>query len=542
MIFKIILFIFSFNFLAYSQNVFFSDQTKEQNINFKHYNGETGEKFYTESVGAGCCVLDYNNDGYVDIFFVQGNSHKSKIESMETSNILFQNNNKDFINVTDDAGLINYDYGIGCAIADYNNDGFDDIFVSNYGTDILYKNLGNGKFKDVTEISGIKNNLWSSSATFFDYDKDGFLDLYITNYVDFNINENPWCGDEKNNKRRYCDPDVFEGLPDVLYKNNGDGTFLDVSNISNISKSSGKGLGVVASDFDDKVMNHMFINNGDGTFIEEGLFLGVGFNENGKAEAGMGVDVGDYNSDGWFDLFVTNFSGESNTLYKNEKNGFFSDVTFATGLGQPSLDLLSWGTKFIDLDLDGDLDIFTVNGHINENVKYFSSNYFYKQPKQIFINLGDGKFVDNSKKYGLAIGKKEVSRGAAFADIDNDGDSDIIISNNNSFATLIINENKNKNNWIGLILEGKSINKDAIGAKIKVNSETKNQYFFVNPGSSYLSSNDKRVQIGLGLDSKINYIEINWLNNKEPEIFINFDLNNYYKLTEGGKKEKIVIK
>ena len=553
MIFKIILFIFSFNFLAYSQNVFFSDQTKEQNINFKHYNGETGEKFYTESVGAGCCVLDYNNDGYVDIFFVQGNSHKSKIESMETSNILFQNNNKDFINVTDDAGLINYDYGIGCAIADYNNDGFDDIFVSNYGTDILYKNLGNGKFKDVTEISGIKNNLWSSSATFFDYDKDGFLDLYITNYVDFNINQNPWCGDEKNNKRRYCDPDVFEGLPDVLYKNNGDGTFLDVSNISNISKSAGKGLGVVTSDFDndndldiyvanDKVMNHMFINNGDGTFIEEGLFLGVGFNENGKAEAGMGVDVGDYNSDGWFDLFVTNFSGESNTLYKNEKNGFFSDVTFATGLGQPSLDLLSWGTKFIDLDLDGDLDIFTVNGHINENVKYFSSNYFYKQPKQIFINLGDGKFVDNSKKYGLVIGKKEVSRGAAFADIDNDGDSDIIISNNNSFATLIINENKNKNNWIGLILEGKSINKDAIGAKIKVNSETKNQYFFVNPGSSYLSSNDKRVQIGLGLDSKINYIEINWLNNKEPEIFINFDLNNYYKLTEGGKKEKILIK
>ena len=179
MIFKIILFIFSFNFIAFSQNVFFSDQTKEQNINFKHYNGETGEKFYTESVGAGCCVLDYNNDGYVDIFFVQGNSHKSKIESMETSNILFQNNNKDFINVTDDAGLINYDYGIGCAIADYNNDGFDDIFVSNYGTDILYKNLGNGKFKDVTEISGIKNNLWSSSATFFDYDKDGFLDYIL---------------------------------------------------------------------------------------------------------------------------------------------------------------------------------------------------------------------------------------------------------------------------------------------------------------------------------------------------------------------------
>jgi len=559
MIYKTISIIFLLKFLIhyniYSQSIYFEDKTKEMNINFKHYNGESGKKYYTESVGAGCCIIDYNNDNYMDIFFVQGNDHKSELElnSSNRSNILYRNDKKEFIDVTKEVGLINNDYGIGCTVADYDNDGYQDIFVTNFGNDILYKNLGNGKFQDVTQLSGISNNLWSSSSTFFDYDQDGFLDLYITNYVDFNINENPWCGDEQNNERKYCDPDIFDGIPDVLYKNNGDGTFSDVSFESNISKHTGKGLGVVTADFDndndldiyvanDKVMNHMFINNGRGVFTEEALFMGVGFNENGKAEAGMGVDVGDYNNDGWFDLFVTNFSGESNTLYRNEKNGFFTDVTFSSGLGQPSLDLLSWGTKFVDLDLDGDLDIFVVNGHINENIKYFSSNYYYNQPKQIFINQGNGKFLDKSDEIGGAIKKKEVSRGAAFSDFDNDGDIDVVISNNNGLATLIFNNVKNKNNWIGLHLEGTLTSKDAIGAKIKVSSTTKTQYFYLNGASSYLSSNDKRIQVGLGLDSKLNYLEIDWLNNNKPEIYKNFDLNNYYKIIEGGEKYKISFK
>jgi hypothetical protein len=302
---------------------------------------------------------------------------------------------------------------------------------------------------------------------------------------------------------------------------------------------------VVPADFDndgdmdiyvanDKVMNYLFINDGSGTFMEDALFAGVGFNENGQAEAGMGVDFGDYNRDGWFDLFVTNFSGESNTLYRNDQNGFLTDVTFAAGLGQPSLEVLGFGTKFVDIDLDGWLDIFVVNGHVIDNIEIFNPDYTHAQRKQVFISRGDGTFVEKTDEIGGDLLVPTVSRGAAFGDIDNDGDTDVVISNNGGQASLFINEGIPRNNWIGLQLEGRLYNRDAIGARVTVKSVGGTQIATVNPAASYLASNDKRLLFGLGGDKKVEEITIKWPGGGVDRIE-DVEVNRYYHVQPGGK-------
>jgi len=389
------------------------------------------------------------------------------------------------------------------------------------------------------------NDEWGSSAVFFDMDNDGWLDLYVTNYVEFITDKNPWCGDRQSGKRAYCDPDIFKGVPDKLFQNMGNGTFQDISKEIGISNQQGKGLGVVPGDIDgdgdmdlyvanDKVMNHLYINDGQGGFSEDALFAGVGYNENGRAEAGMGVDFSDVNQDGWLDLFVTNFSGESNTLYINDKLGFFVDQTFLAGLGQPSLNYLGFGTKFIDLNYDGYQDIFVANGHVIDNIQYFNKDYSHAQEKQIFLGDGSASFTEVSSDEIGDAKTPSVGRGAAFGDLDNDGDIDIVISNNNGPANLLIRSGKPNLNWIGFELVGRQSNREGIGSRIEIESNGDKQTQFVSMGGSYLSSNDKRVLFGLNKNQLIDRLTIQWPSGLLA-VFENIEANHYYIIEEGGK-------
>ena len=536
---------------GWTQPLVFKDVADNQLLNFVHDHGGTGEYYYIESMGSGVCLFDYDNDGDLDAYFLQGASLPGGDKEITLENKLYRNEGKIWIDVTEKAGVGDQNYGIGCACADYDNDGDTDLYVTNYGPDVFYHNNGDGTFIDVTLKVGIDNPHWATSAAFFDSDNDGWLDLYVTNYVDFSIENNPWCVGPvqvpKNGSlfiRSYCDPDYFEGVEDMFYHNDGQGNFSDWSVRSGINKARGKGLGVVPGDIDndgdmdiyvanDKVMNLLFINDGLGHFTEKALFTGVGFNENGRAEAGMGVDFGDVNRDGWPDLFVTNFSGETNTLYLNEKNGFLVDATFRTGLGHPSIHLLGFGTKFVDLDLDGWLDIFVVNGHVIDNIQLFNQDYQHAQQKQIFINQGNGIFLDKSESIGGDLLEPMVGRGAAFGDIDNDGDIDIAISNNNGKANLLLNEGKPKGHWIGFKLEGKTCNREAIGSKLKITTDSGFQVAWVNPAASYLASNDLRVLFGLGPDEMVTSLEVQWPGFGK-DLFENLTCNSYYRIVQGG--------
>ncbi|MBC8345519.1 MAG: CRTAC1 family protein [Candidatus Marinimicrobia bacterium] len=524
------------------QDLSFIDVAKNTGLHFTHDHGGNGEKFYVETMGSGVCLVDYDNDGDLDIYFTQGAPLPGWDGSRQLTNKLYQNNHGKWIDVTAEAGVGDPSYSIGCACSDVDNDGDTDLYVTNFGTDILYINNGDGTFLNGSKSSGIANQFWSSSAAFFDGDNDGWLDLYVTNYVEYSIDKNPWCGEQRSGHRAYCDPDIFKGLPDQYFHNNGDGTFTDWTQRVGIGNDQGKGLGVVPGDYDndgdmdlyvanDKVMNLLYVNNGNGEFQEEALFSGIGFNENGRAEAGMGVDFGDINGDGWLDLFVTNFSGESNTLYMNDKNGSFTDKTFSAGLGQPSLDLLGFGTKFVDLNLDGWLDIFIANGHVIDNIALFNKDYSHAQRKQIFINQTDGTFKEN--KSAKELNKKSVARGAAFGDIDNDGDIDIVISNNNGVANLLINKSKLGNNWINIELEGVTCNRDAIGAKLELKTKSGIQTAWLNPAASYLSSNDKRVVFGIGKDIKIKSLIIYWPDGRN-ETYDSLKINSFYTIRQGG--------
>ncbi len=528
--------------LSFGQSYIYNDLAELEGLDFNHDHGGIGQKYYVETMGSGVCLLDYDNDNDLDIYFCQGAPLPGWNEDEILENKLFRNDNGLWVDVTENTGVGDNSYSIGCACGDVDNDGDTDLYVTNFGADILYINQGNGTFTDMTTEMGINSPKWGSSATFFDGDNDGWLDLYVTNYVEFSLDKNPWCGEHISGLRAYCDPDVFRGISDDFYHNNGDGTFMNWSERSGISKNSGKGLGVVPGDVDedgdldiyvanDKVMNLLYINDGSAHFEESALFNGVGFNENGKAEAGMGVDFGDVDQNGRLDLFVTNFSGESNTLYLNDGNGAFTDKTFSAGLGQPSLDVLGFGTKFMDIDLDGWLDLFVVNGHVIDNINHFNSAYTHAQRKQIFVNDQDGTFTEIHKGKTGDVAIPSVGRGAAFGDIDNDGDLDCVISNNNGPANLLIKEGRPVNNWIGFELVGSSVNKDAIGSMVTVSSELGTQLAYVNPGASYLSSNDKRIVFGLGKDEKIHSISIKW-SDSENQTLSSLNINQYHRIVQ----------
>jgi len=509
----------------------FTDVTQAVGIDFQHENSATSNKYLIETMGGGVALLDYDNDGRLDIFFTNGakiddpmpsGKMPDKSDRKFWNRLYHQNADGTFTDVTEKAGLTgaqqNY-YAMGVAVGDYDNDGFEDIYVTGYGGNTLYHNNGNGTFTDVTKAAGVAAGGWSASAGFFDYDNDGKLDIFVTRYLDWSFKTNRYCGEQKPGYRAYCHPDNYDGVTNILYHNNGDGTFTDVSQKAGIANPSGKGLGVTFADYDgdgftdifvanDSVQCFLYHNNGNGTFSEVGLLAGVGYNEDGKAFAGMGADFSDFDNDGRPDVVVTDLSNERYMLFRNNGDGTFRDVTNASGVGAATLAFSGWSTHLFDFDNDGWKDIFVAQGHVMDTIQLTAPNLKYLQPPLLLRNEG-GHF--KRVILGSAFQTEWAGRGAAFGDIDNDGDIDVVMSNVGQKATVLRNDGGNRNNWLGITTIGKKSNRDGIGSRVKVVSASGlTQYFTVNTAVGYQSASDKRLIVGLGADSTAKLVEIRW--------------------------------
>ena len=502
----------------------FVDVTQEAGIHWKHVDGRSGQKYFMETLGSGAAFFDYDADGDADLYFVNGAPLPGYDAEEIPTNCLYRNNGDGtFTDVTEIAGVGDTGYGHGCAVGDYNNDGHLDLYVTNYGTNRLYRNNGDGTFTDVAETAGVTEPRWSSSCAFADYDRDGNLDLYVVNYIVFDIDVNPWCGLKEKGIRAYCEPDNFTAQSDTLYRNNGDGTFTDVTKSAGIYNTTGKGLGVVWGDYNndgtpdiyvanDSTENLFYHNNGDGTFEEIGFMVGVALSEDGAAENGMGTAFGDWNNDGWFDLTVTNYADQTNTLYHNDADGFFTDATATTKTAQITYPYLGWATAFIDYNNDGYQDLFVANGHLHENLAELGQEGTYGQRNLIFKNNHDGTFTEFSENLGEGMKLEDVSRGATFADYDLDGDIDIVVTNSNAPPRLLRNDGGNQKNWLQIRLVSTNASTDAIGARVKVITGELTQTREVRSGDGYLSQRDLTLHFGIGDYEKVDSIAIRWQN------------------------------
>ena len=512
-------------------DVQFRDITEQSKVNFKQENSATSNKYLIETMGGGVALFDYDNDGRLDIFLTNGalladpmpdGAVPDKSDKKFWNGLYHQNADGTFTDVTERAGLTGMPqgyYSMGVAVGDYDNDGFEDLYLTGYGGNILYHNNGNGTFTDVTEKAGVKAGGWSASAGFFDYDNDGKLDLFVTRYVNWTFKTNRYCGEKRPGFRAYCHPDNYDGLTNVLYHNNGDGTFTNVSEKAGIANPHGKGLGVSFADYDgdgftdifvanDSVQCFLYHNNGNGTFTETGLLAGVGYNEDGKTFAGMGIDFSDYDNDGRPDIVVTDLSNERYMLFHNSGDGTFRDVTNSSGMGSATLAFSGWSTHLFDYDNDGWKDLFVAQSHVMDTIEKTSPNLRYLEPPLLLRNVS-GHF--STVLAGEVFQREWAGRGAAFGDIDNDGDIDIVVNNLGQKAYVLRNDGGNRNNWIGIETVGTKSNRDGIGARIKVvSSSGLTQYFTVNTAVGYLSASDKRVVAGLGQDSSAKLIEIHW--------------------------------
>lgn len=493
-------------------------------LDFEHTDGKSGMRLFNEYLGAGAGFFDYNNDGHLDIYLINGAPQTEQSKDRQPpnpTNALYHNNGDGtFSNVTISTGVGHTGYGVGGAAGDYDNDGDLDLYVTNFGPNTFYRNNGDGTFEDVSVIAGVANTQWGTSCAFADVDNDGFLDLYITNYADYAVERDKRC--VIRGIWQYCGPGTYPPDSDVLYQNNGDGAFTDMSTKSGVLEVPAyHGLGVAFADYDndgdqdlyvanDQDANFLFQNRGDGTFDEVALLSGVGYSDMGKEEAGMGTAFGDYDNDGLLDLTVSNFQNETNTLYHNQGGDFFADETITTGIAEVTYSYLGWGISFFDYDNDGYKDIFVANGHVLDNVVEVDRSTTYPQQNLLFRNLGDGTFADVTNQAGSGLALRKVSRGAAFGDYDNDGDIDILISNWNQPVDLLRNEGGNLNNWVQFRAVGIKSNRSGIGARIKVAAGGLTQFAEVQSGGSYLSFSDLRVHFGLGKAEKVDLVEIRW--------------------------------
>jgi enediyne biosynthesis protein E4 len=519
----------------------FEEVAQRTGLSFEHYNGMTGKLFLPEIMGAGAAFLDYDNDGDLDVFLVQGSVLDARDqpagtlfpwrERNEPRGKLFRNELShpkgakpaiQFIDVTEQSGITAKGYGMGVATGDINNDGFVDLYLTNLGSNRMYLNKGDGTFIDVTSKTGTDDPRWSTSASFFDYDRDGWLDLMVVNYAEFSIANSPTCY-AATTAKDYCTPRAFRAPGNRLFHNKGDGTFEDVTVKAGVDKEFGHGLGVVTADLDgdgwvdiyvvnDGDPNQLWINQKDGTFSNEALLAGAAVNRDGKAEAGMGVDAADFDGNGTDDIFITHLMDETHTLYFNQGKGVFEDRTREAGLGLPGRRFTGFGTLFFDYDNDGWLDLLTVNGAVQllPDLMRKGDPYPLGQPKQLFHNDGRGSFVEITGPAGPNFQLLEVGRGAAFGDIDNDGDTDVLVANNNGPARLLLNQVGNTNHWLGLRLIGKS-GRDQLGAKVEI-TVTKNKVLWrrVRTDGSYLSAHDPRVLAGLGSATRIERLRVYW--------------------------------
>ena len=623
----------------------FTDVTAEfKTLQFRHINGASGQKYFIEPLGSGVALFDFDNDADLELYFVNGGvlpgspfssfarrsdtsmeyqngipSASRQDKKTPPTNVLYRNDDGTFTDVTAEASVGDTGYGFGCCVGDYDNDGYRDIYVTNYGTNVLYRNNGDGTFTDVTEKAGVGGGFrLSTGCAFVDYDVDGWLDLYVVNYVQFSAEANPMCS--RQGIRTYCTPEALSAEADILYRNNGDGTFTDVTKKAGIAESPGKGLGVVCGDVDndgdvdifvanDTTPNFLYLNDGDGTFTEDAFFAGVALSEEGRAYSGMGANLGDFDNDGYLDIVITNFQEQTNSLYQNAQDGFFDEVSFAKGIGEKSLPYLAWGVDFVDFDNDGWLDVFVANGHLDDSLSWRSSvlaqseriNETYHSTNNVTERLANNKNgeaksvgVPNNVSERLANNRNAVgtyaqanqlfwneraasfrasflaeprvysSRGAAFGDIDNDGDVDIVVSNVNAAPTVLRNDflssarrsdtsigdvssfdfsafcrsqgvqirklickylfaspsasrqdrnapgQKNVHRWLRLQLVGTHCNRDAIGARATVVADGLTQIREVKSGSGYLSQNELHLHFGLGDAEKVEAVIVRW--------------------------------
>ena len=532
--------------------VTFTDITAASGITFKHAASPTSQKYLPESMGAGVAMLDYDNDGRLDLFFTNGarvddpmpkGAMPDKREAKYWNRLYHQKPDLTFEDVTERAGVKGEGYGMGAAAADYDNDGWVDLYVTGYGINVLYRNNGDGTFTDASKKVGINASGWGTSAAWFDYDRDGRLDLFVARYMEWDFERGSiYCGDPRPGLRAYCHPDNFKGAANLLYHQKPDGTFEDVSAASKISDPGGKGLGVAIADFDgdgwpdvvvanDSVRQSLYYNKGDGTFEDMALPAGIGYDENGKTFAGMGVDAADYDDDGQPDIFMTALSNETYPLFRNGGDKTFTYETNAAGVGQATVLYSGWGTRFVDVDNDGLRDIFVAQGHVLDTIEKSSSYLKYKQPPLLMRNTGKG-FITISATAGQAFSASLAARGTAVGDLNNDGQPDIVIGVVDS-SPLVLKNNGTKNHWLGLSLVGTKSNRSAIGARVTVTDAAGHRRIYdVTTGGSYLSSNDPRVLIGLGASTSVRSVEIRWPGNRTQTI-ANPAIDRYHTIKEG---------
>ena len=501
----------------------FTDVTAQAGIHFKHNSGAFGKKYLPETMGSGACFLDYDNDGWQDILLV--NSMDWPEHKSGKSFPALYHNNKDgtFTDVTRQAGLAMEMYGLGCAVADYDNDGYEDIYITTVGSNHLFHNLGNGKFADVTAKAGVADPGFSASAVWFDYDNDGKLDLFVAHYIDWSIATDQYCSLDNKNKS-YCTPQAYKGQSSSLFHNKGDGTFENVTRRAGLYDPTSKALGIALLDYDndgwldlfvsnDTEPNKLYHNNHNGTFTDVGVAAGVAYSEAGTVRAGMGTDAADYDGSGWQSLVIGNFTNEGMALYHNDGSGLFTNEAPATGIARVSTKSLTFGTFFFDYDLDGPPDILAVNGHVSDDISVVQPQVKYAQPPHLFRNLGKNKFEEVTTKLGPALQRAIVGRGAAYGDFDNDGDLDLLVMANNGSARLLRNDNGNQNDMLRLKTVGTRSNRDGIGAKITLKINKGTQLFgMVKTGSSYLSQSELPLTFGLGKPEggKTVSLEIAW--------------------------------
>ena len=549
----------------------FRDATREAGIDFVHFNGMSGERYLCEMMGPGGAMLDYDNDGDLDLYLVQGRMlgpgktlsdavfPVSKSEPLMDR--LYRNDLQTdqagrrrlrFTDVTEESGIQSPGYGMGVATGDFDNDGWTDLYVTNFGPNQMFRNNGDGTFTDATAATGTNDPRWSVSAAFLDYDRDGWLDLYVGNYVDFSFSNHKRCFSfadaGRGNALEYCDPSQYQPLPESLFRNRGDGTFEDVSRKAGIARESNGALGVSTADFNgdgwidiyvanDKRPNHLWINQKDGSFRNEALLAGCAVSGEGFSESSMGVDAGDYDNDGDEDLFMTHMSlNEKNTLYVNQGKASFKDASYPSGLALPSIPFTGFGTAFLDYDNDGRLDILSANGHVKnvEALARAKDPYPLHQTNQLFRNVGQGRFLDATAAAGAVFKLSEVSRGAAFGDVDNDGDTDVLVLNNSGRARLLTNQAGSDNHWIGLKLVGQAPGRDMLGARVAVLlSQGRILWRRVRSDGSYASANDPRVLVGLEKAARVEAVRVYWPDGRAEE-WKEVPINAYSELVQGG--------
>jgi enediyne biosynthesis protein E4 len=527
-----------------SKPIQFTDVTATSGIKFVHFKGNEGISINREEFGPGVCVADFDGDGWQDIYFVNGRDLYHR--GISVRNALYRNNGDGtFTDVTDKAKTPGTGYGLGCVWGDYDNDGFPDLYVTQFERNVLYHNNGDGTFTDVTDKAGVAGmdfgTLFHAGATFFDYDRDGKLDLYVGGYVALGPDAKRYC--DLGGVKSSCPPSAYKGSSDILYHNNGDGTFTNVTKAAKIYQPDGKNLSVGAADYDndgwpdifvanDGLYAYLYHNEHNGTFTEVGLPAGMAVAGQGQIMAAMCISLGDYDNDGWLDLYISDFQKSSDHVWRNSGQGYFDEVSGPAGITVPTREVLSFGGGFFDYDNDGWLDIFIANGHVYPEVEQVSPETHYKQTNTLFHNDGKGKFAEVSKQAGSGFQKPYVGRGVAFADFDNDGFMDLVVGNNGDPPLLLHNSGGNGNHYVNFKLVGKKSNRDAMGARVRIVAGGVSQIREIAGGGSYLSQSDLRANFGLGKATRVETVEVQWPSGQK-QTFRNLEADKFYLIEEG---------